>query len=200
MIMPIAKNGFAIALMVLGCASSGHAQDKDKHLPSDEDINLVVGQANRAMEQYKLAINQEEIFMGKAGAEAEAISQDRHVLENWDFATKALHAKPQIFNTPAGFSVVLTLDDAARNGMVCATQAVSNSALRAMALETGKADSLVHLSQTCMDASTLLYTVSESVAALYQKYLDAEQQLAEESFDVASKCTAMLKKNATTPK
>jgi hypothetical protein len=63
-----------------------------------------------------------------------------------------------------------------------------------------KADSLLRLAQSCMDMSTLIYTISENAGALYLRYAEAEEQLAAKGADVADKCMAILKKNGYQPK
>ena len=69
-----------------------------------------------------------------------------------------------------------------------------------MAGDTDKANALIHLSQTCMDASSLLYTVSENVASLYQRYVEVEEQLAKQGLETAQKSMDILKKKGVTPK
>ena len=46
-----------------------------------------------------------------------------------------------------------------------------------------------------MDVSTLIYTVSENADSLYQRYVEAEEQLANQGAEAAEKCVAILKKN-----
>ena len=65
-----------------------------------------------------------------------------------------------------------------------------------MAGNKDKAESLLHLAQSCADVSTLIYTVSENAGALYQRYVEAEQELAEQAAEVAQKCTDILKNSA----
>jgi hypothetical protein len=55
------------------------------------------------------------------------------------------------------------------------------------------ATELLHLSQSCTDVSTLIYTVSENAGALCERYVRAEQSLAQEASEVAEKCIAALK-------
>jgi hypothetical protein len=69
-----------------------------------------------------------------------------------------------------------------------------------MAGNKDKATSLLHLAQSCTDASTLISTVSENAGSLYQRYVEAEQQLAVQGAEVAEKCTDILKKNGAPPK
>jgi hypothetical protein len=63
-----------------------------------------------------------------------------------------------------------------------------------------KASSLIDLGRSCQDVSTLLYTVSENAGSLYQRYVEAEQQLAAHGAEVAGKCADILKNNCVAPK
>ena len=51
---------FLVTLLAVFCSSAVFAQSKDKPFPTDDEINLAVTQADRAMEQYKLTVTQEE--------------------------------------------------------------------------------------------------------------------------------------------
>lgn len=169
---------------------SGYGQDTPS-FPSDDEIKVVVSQTNTAMLQYRLAVAEEERLLGKASADANA--RDRKTLENWDFASKALSSNPQMFNGVVGFDFVLMLDEAARNQALCSISALSMSSTIAMVQDVSKATPFLNLSKTCMDSSTLLFTVREGVAALYQRYVVAEEQLADKGLEVADKCADALK-------
>jgi hypothetical protein len=194
------KRASTIPLMVLLFIVVTHVAGygQDKPFPSHEEINLVVSQARVAMVQYRFAVDQEERLMGKAAADANA--RDRKTLENWDFASKALSSKPQMFNGVVGFDFVLMLDKAARNETLGSVSAVSRASAIAMVRDTSSASDFVSLSKTCMDASTLLFTVREGVAALYQKYVEAEERLADRGVEVAGQCMDALKKKGSPQK
>src|SRR5258708_33538455 len=85
-------------------------------LPSDEEINLLVTQAERGMDDYKTLLAQGQQLLGES-------PRDRKVLETWEFARKVLRTKPQGFNSVAGFYVVTMLDDASRNAAILASSA-----------------------------------------------------------------------------
>lgn len=189
--MSLVRNAFALILLVMGLVVPAHAQD-EKPLPTDDEINLLLTQADRAMQQYKPLINQEELQLGKAGAEA--IAKDREVVQRVEMTVQSLKKKPQGFNSPAGFVLSEWLDDASRNAMVCSTTSSLQSTGLLMGGEIEKATELIHLAQSCMDVSTLIYTVSENAGALYLRYTEAEQQLAEKAVSMAQKCTDVLKK------
>ena len=196
--MYLLRSGFALVLFV-GFAVVGHTQGQ-KTFPTDDEINLVLSQADRAVQLYKPLIDLEEVQMGKGKGYAEAVARDRQVVNAMEIALKALKAHPQGFNGLGGFAVILWLDDADRNALLCASGAFSQATINMMAGDKDKANNLIHLAQTCLDASSLLYTVSENVTSLYQKYIEAEQQLAEKGLETAQKCMDVLKKKGVTPK
>jgi hypothetical protein len=49
------------------------------------------------------------------------------------------------------------------------------------------------ISQKCVDASTQLYTVSESVNALVVKAVEAQAELNQQAVDALNKCAAAMK-------
>jgi hypothetical protein len=55
-------------------------------------------------------------------------------------------------------------------------------------------------SQSCSDVSTLLYTVSENAVALYTRYVEGEEKLAERGVQTAQKCFEALKQKGTSPR
>ncbi len=69
-----------------------------------------------------------------------------------------------------------------------------------MAGNTDRAKSLLHLAQSCMNVSMLIYTVSENAGSLYERYVEAEEQLAVQGAEAAEKCVAILKNNGVPPK
>ncbi len=196
--MYLLRSGCALVLFV-GFAVVGRTQDQKTFAPpTDDEINLVLTQADRAVQRYKVLVDQEEIQMGKDYAQA--VARDRQVVNAMEIALKALKAHPQGFNGLGGFAVILWLDDADRNALLCASGAFSQATINMMAGDKDKANNLIHLAQTCLDASSLLYTVSENVTSLYQRYVEAEQQLAEKGLETAQRCMDVLKKKGLTPK
>jgi len=53
----------------------------DKPFPTNDEIKLLLTQADRAIQQYKLLIDQEEAQMGKTYVQA--VANDRHVVDAW---------------------------------------------------------------------------------------------------------------------
>jgi len=167
------------------------AQDK-KAFPTDDEIQLLLTQADRAMQQYKPLIDEEERQLGPQGADA--VAKDREVVESMALALKTFKKQPQAFNSPLGFAFFEWLDDASRNALLCSQMALSQATTSMMDGKVHDAPQYMHLSQACMDASTLIYTVSENAGALYEKYVKAEEELAMKGADVAQKCAEALKK------
>jgi hypothetical protein len=184
-------------LVTFGFAAAANAQD-DKTFPSDDDINLVLTQTDRAMQQYAPLVDQERIQLGKNYGEA--ADKDQQVVSSLEMAVKAFRTKPQAFNGPLGFAFFEWLDDASRNAALCSAGAMTQSTVSIMAGDKDTADALVHLSQSCIDASALIYTVSENAGSLYQRYTDAEDQLATQSVAAVQQCADILKKSGITPK
>lgn len=192
--MSLSRCASAIVFLTIAFTVAASAQT-NKTFPTDDEINLVLNQTERAMQQYKPLIDQEEIQMGTGYKEAAA--NDRRVVGALEMAVRAFKGKPQGFNGPLGFTFFEWLDDAGRNALLCSGGAMAQSAL---AKSADKADALVRLSQNCSDAATLIYTVSENAGSLYERYAQAEEQLAARAVEAAQKCTDILKKSVTPKK
>lgn len=189
--MLLLRYTFIIVLPIFCFAPSIRAQD-EKTFPTDNEIQLLLTQADRATQQYKPLIDQEEIQLGKSGADA--VVKDRQVVQAVEMAVQTLKKKPQGFNSPAGFALFEWMDDASRNAMVCSTSSMTQATVTLMAGEISKATELINLGQSCMDVSSLIYTVSENAGALYERFLKAQQQLAEKAMSISQTCTDVLKK------
>lgn len=186
-------------LCVLGfCCVSSQAQNRDLNFPTDEEIKLVLTQADRAIQQYKPVLDMEEKMYGKKGEDA--VAKDREVVRGIETAIKAFGKNPQAFNGPLGFSFFEWLDDADRNALLCASSALTEASVNMLAGDQVKAAMEISLSQSCMAVSTLLYTVSENAGALYTRYVQNEEKAAELGAQVAQKCAELLKQNGAVPK
>jgi hypothetical protein len=170
-------------------APFSHAQDAA--LPTDDEVRLLVTQTERAVSQYKPLLDEEARQLGKAGEDA--VAKDREVVHALEVATKALKVNPQGFNTPLGFAFFEWLDDASRNALLCSSTTVNSLTTQVMAGDTRNEVQLMHLSATCMDVSTLFYTISENAGSLYTRYVKAEEALSRKGFKIAQECSAALK-------
>jgi hypothetical protein len=188
-----------ILLCVLGLFRvSSQAQDRDINFPTDEEIKLVLTQADRATQQYKPLVDIEEKMYGKNGEAA--VAKDRQVIGALETAIKAFGKNPQAFNGPLGFAFFEWLDDVGRNALLCASGASNEVASNILAGDKGKADLEISLSQNCANISTLFYTVSENAGALYLRYVQGEEKLTRKGAGAAQKCAEALKQKAPVPK
>jgi len=190
--MSLVQRASVLILLTISLVVAASAQT-DKSFPTDDEINLVLTQTERAMQQYKPLIDQEEIQIGEAAKDA--VAHDRDVVKGLEIAVKAFKNKPQGFNGPLGFTFFEWLDDAERNALLCGSYASTQSTLQMTAGNMSKATLLLHLSQSCMDVSTLIYTVSENAGALYERYAAAEDQMATQGAQIAQECSEILKKS-----
>jgi len=189
----------SIFLLVLGfCCARSQAQDRDVNFPTDEEIKLVLTQADRAIQQYKPLLDMEARMYGKKGEAA--VAKDREVVSGIEMAIKAFGKNPQAFNGPLGFSFFEWLDDADRNALLCASGAATEATVNILAGDKGKAETEISVSQSCNAVATLFYTVSENTGALYTRYVQAEEKVAEQGAEVAQKCMEVLKQSSPAPK
>jgi hypothetical protein len=191
--MALFRCASAFVLLAVSFASA----QTNKSFPTDDEINLVVTQTERAVQQLKPLIDQEEIRIGKSAGD---VAKDRQVVEALELAVNTLKSQPQVFNSPLGFSFFQWLDDASRNALLCGSSALKEATVQIIGGNKNKADSLLHLAQSCSDVSTLIYTVSENAGALYQRYVAGTAQLADQATDAAQKCVEVLKKNGAPAK
>jgi hypothetical protein len=189
--MQLLRPGILVLLLV-GLATIGQAQEAV--FPTNDEIQLVLTQADRAMQQYKLLIDQEELHFGKSSAEIEAVAKDREVVRAIEMAVQVLKKNPQGFNSAGGFALFEWLDDASRNAMVCSSSFSVQATTTLMNGEISKATELIHLGQSCLDASNMIYTVSENAGALYERYAKTSQKLAADGAKILQQCTDTLKK------
>lgn len=201
---------FAVAVFGLLFSISTAAQtstgQKSDTFPTENQINLLLTQAERAFDQYENAVALEsETFATaktKSGESALiSLTKDRELLTQARSVLAALKKNPKIFNSPMGFLLIGNLDDASRNMALCSGQAGLEMSTDVMDnADVAKASTKLHLNQTCLDTSTLLYTVSETAFDMYSQYLSADYQLEQQLFtevtrarDSLRKCTAGLK-------
>jgi hypothetical protein len=189
---------FLILLCVFGsCSVSSHAHNRDLNFPTDEEIKLVLTQADRAIQEYKPLLDMEEKMYGKKGEDA--VAKDREVVRGIEMAIKGFGKNPQAFNGPLGFSFFEWLDDADRNALLCASGAATEATVNMLAGDKGKAEVEISLSQSCTAVATLFYTVSENAGALYTRFVQNEETIAQQGAEVAKKCTEILKRNGAVP-
>jgi len=191
--MPLFRCG-CVVLFFITSTSLTCAQDKTT-FPTSVEINLMLTQAERAVQLYKPLIDKQERLLGKKTQDG--LARDRKVVQALEMAIEAFRKDPQGFNGPLGFALFEWIDDADRNALLCATGATTEATKFLLDGNASHADDLVRLGQSCSDASALLYTVSENVGALYTRYVKGEGELAQEGAAVAQKCADALKSAAS---
>jgi hypothetical protein len=179
-----------LTLMVLSATvvSTANLQEKEATFPNNDEIDTLLTQANRAMTQYQTAVDQET----KAGFDSDSLATDRQLIEVWPKMSGMLKQNPQGFNSEVGFLFVTSLDDASRNAAVCAGEAMRQSSMKLVKRETNGVEELLTLYDNCNSASTLLYTVSETAASMYRRYLHADAELTSQTVADMKKCTDVL--------
>jgi hypothetical protein len=174
------------------------AQNQQASFPTDEEIKLVLTQADRAIQEYKPLLDAEEKMYGKKGEAA--VVKDREVVSGIEIAIKAFRKNPQAFNGPIGFTFFEWLDDADRNALLCASGSATEATVSLLAGDIQKAQSEISLSQNCSSVATLFYTVSENAGALYTRFVQNIDEVAKQGAQVAQKCSDVLKQNDAVPK
>jgi hypothetical protein len=99
-----------VTLTAFSLPVNGQDKNKDVNFPTDDEIRLVLTQADRAIGQSKPLLDQEANMLGKEGAEA--VAKDREVVASLEMAVKGFGKNPQAFNGPLGFTFFEWLDDA----------------------------------------------------------------------------------------
>ena len=196
--MPLLRWCSILVCILSFCGVSSQAQNQDENFPTNEEIKLVLTQADRAIQQYKPLLDMEEKMLAKKGEDA--VAKDREVVRGIETAIRSFGKNPQAFNGPLGFSFFEWLDDADRNALLCVSGASNEAIGHILAEDKEKAELAMSLSQSCLAVSTLLYTVSENAGALYTRYVQNEEKLAEQGAEVTKKCMEILKRNGTVPK
>jgi hypothetical protein len=130
-LMPSLRCGFILLSFVAGLCVASQAQDREAGFPTDEEIKLVLTQADRAIQEYKPLLDEEEQMYGKRGEDA--VAKDREVVRGIEMAIKGFGKNPQAFNGPLGFSFFEWLDDADRNALLCASGAATEVTVNMLA-------------------------------------------------------------------
>lgn len=192
--MPLFRCGFY--LLVLSCLSVV-CSAQETNFPTNDEINLLLTQTERAVGQYKPLLDQEESLFGEKGKEA--VAKDREVIQGLETAIKALRKNPQAFNSELGFAFFELIDDADRNILLCTSGASTEAVTLLLDGKIDKARSLAELSKSCMDMSSLMYTVGENAGVLYARFVAGEEALAKQAVETMQKCTDILKKSGIKP-
>jgi hypothetical protein len=182
-----------VILLLLSATFARPQEQKEEHtFPAKEQIQLLLTQSERAFGVYEQTVKQES----DAGGElAKAATTDVEVLTGARTILAGLKKSPDGFAGPGGFLLVGALDDASRNMAVCMGQAGMQAATEGMSGNVSEGQRHMRLVQACLDASTLLYTVSETAYNMYTDYLFAEHEMMNKAMDSLQECSDVLQKN-----
>jgi hypothetical protein len=189
--MPYPRFACVLVVLILGFTIVADAQ-VEKAFPTDEEIDLLLAQADRTMQRYKPLLDEQEAEIGKSVA-AE-IAKDRQLAGTLELVLKSLKTQHSRFNGLQGFTFLESLHDIERNLLRCVNTASSGSTGYMIAGNRDKAAALLALSEHCQDLSLLVYTISESAVSLYQHFIEAEDQWAAHSSQEARQCETALEK------
>jgi hypothetical protein len=188
----------ALVCAIALCCSCSHAQDGAVILPTDDEIRLVLTEGKRAIALYKITIDVEEKVFGNDGMDA--VAKDRELASHLEIALEGFEKRPQEFNSPLGFKFFAWLEDASRNTLLCSSKLMDDSLTSLRAGAKDKAGFDMQASLACLEISTLMYTASEKVGALYTRYVEGQEQLAEAATRVAQDCANALKQKCASSK
>jgi len=183
---------YLVLLLLLSTEFANSQQQKEEEhpFPSKDQIELLLTQSERAFDVYDQTLKQE----AQMGADwKQAVAKDEEVLTRARDLLARLKTSPDGFNTPAGFLLVGGLDDASRNMSVCMGQAGMLSATTMIEGNVSQGQRYLHLTQSCLDASTLLYTVSETAFNMFSEYLLSEDQMTKKAMSSLQQCVGILK-------
>jgi hypothetical protein len=189
--MPYLRFASVLVFLVFGFAFVADAQS-EKAFPTDEEIGLLLVQSERTIEQYKPLLDEQQSENGKSVADE--IAKERQSANMLELMVKAMKTQHSRFNGMQGFTFLESLHGMERNLLRCVSNSSSASAGYMIAGNRDKADALLHLSQSCMDLSLLVYTVTESAVTLYQHFIEAQDQWAAHSTQEARQCENTLEK------
>jgi|SRR5579872_467374 len=188
---------YALRIVIIACAFSTlssfvQAQDKSPSAPTKEEVELLLTQTERGMDQYVTLIEQADKLLNRT-PDAD-LATDKQLIGYWKKIDKIFRADPGKFDSRAGFDLLVMIDDASRNAALIGTSAAKQTSQEILAGRIQHADLFVTLMQNATSASTLLYTVSENCNALYLRYLGFVDVFLDKALDAMDKCEGKTKK------
>jgi hypothetical protein len=184
---------FCLLLLAVPSVAQQQKTKDDPEFPKTEEIQLVVTQAERALDQYKQSVAM-EAELPSAKRDPSAVKKDQEVFDETAKLLVALKTHPEGFHGLGGLLLLSSLDDASRNAALCSGTAYNDSMQAVMTnSDIQSAREWLHVGLSCVDVSAYLYTVSESVQALLVRDMKAQQILNEQAAELVNKCNALMK-------
>jgi hypothetical protein len=168
-------------------------QDDEKpNFPTDDEVRLVTEQSDRAFSIYERSLDLEaELPSVKSGKIF--MEKDRQVLEQGKLIVAKLKTDSKSFHGLLVLILLVTLDDASRNAALCSGTSMADQSL-SIHDKHGEIEAykLLQVSQSCLDASTQLYTVSENVHQLLVRDMTSNDLLTQQEDKALKNCASML--------
>jgi len=192
------KRMMVFCLLVLTrCAMAQQEKLKTPQFSSTDEIQLVLTQSERVLEQYKQSLTM-EAELPTFKHDPSAVEKDTEVYNRGVELVGALSKHPEGFHGVGGLLLMSSLDDASRNAALCSGTAYNDTMEAVMTKsDVHSAESWMHVGLSCINISGYLYTVSESVQALLVRDLKAQQMLNQSAVETVNSCIAALKKCAS---
>jgi hypothetical protein len=196
------------ALILLALSSSlASAQrtankPEEPNFPTNDEIQLITTQADRAFGLYKDSLGRQEAFgLVALQSDTESFARERKLVELSRELLAGLRADPNKFHGLGGLLLLSGLDDASRNAALCSGQGLANVALDLTTKpDLKKARELLSVAESCASVSAHLYTVSESLHALLVREIVGQQIVTDKAIAVISQCMPNTKSTGTPPK
>ena len=184
----------AVATLLSITATAQESEIKeDPTFPKKDEILLVVGQAERALDQYKRSVDLEATLPSEKNA-GNSLSTDRNVIEMTAKLLSDLKQNPEAFHGLGGLLLLSSLDDGSRNAALCSSSAMGDSVQSILAKpDVAAATQMLSVGNACTDASAHLFTVSESVQALLVREMKAQQLLNQRVKTMLDKCAVAMR-------
>jgi hypothetical protein len=164
----------------------------EPQFPTEGEITTLMAQANLAMKQYQQTMNVETANLGK---DAETKKVEKNAIENWDYIASVMKAKPDNFNSGAGFFLVELINTAYESALSCEVSAQGAYATATILKNDNVANAAREVSQNCLSTAQLLVVVKLSATNLYTKYLQAHKIMYDKTFAVAADCTEAMERS-----
>jgi hypothetical protein len=179
---------------VTAVISAGQEQQRSEpQLPTNEEIKLVVEQSETAFALYKQSVER-EAELPSMKQDKTALEKDQNIVKLAQQITDGLKRNPGVFNGVGGLFLLTTLDDASRNAALCSGSGESDAVGAVVKEGKDSAYRIMAIAQNCISISAHLYAVSESVNALYVRYVEAQANLNGEATATINQCATALQK------
>lgn len=173
--------------LTIGSLAQTKTTEEPVPFPSKSEIVLLLDQSERAFSSWKQSVELERTV----GDDPQLAKQHKDSVNAASQIIAKLRENPDWFNNSAlGLSLLVSLDDAARDTAICVAKATASVFKSTQKVGSDRSS----LAQGCSRDSELLYTVSENASVLLNNSLIARQQLMQDMDHGIDVCNNVLKK------